>query len=187
MSVDSGSDIDIGYETDITEDDTDMDADEDGTGDGNHDTSDFAELFDNNEHSLNYPTSDPIVPPPQVIDNGAATETTIAHDVGGNSTSILNNYLLSTQFPTTTDNKVDNTDTQLVTEKGYKLATVVQKKITLEIIGIPNSYKKALTSKHSEKWKVAMAKEIDCWHFVFRSGLPKGLRPIPGRWTITSL
>ena len=124
MSVDSGSDTDIGYETDITEDDTDIDADEDGTSDGNH------------------------------------------------------------------DDKVDDTDTKLRPKKGYKLATVVEKKITLEIIGIPNSYKEALTSKHNEKWKVAMAKEMDCWHFVFRSGQPKGflgLRPIPGRWTITSL
>ena len=190
MSVDSGSDTDIGYETDITEDDTDIDADEDGTSDGNHDTSDFAELFDDNEDSLNYPTSGPIVPPPQVIDNGATTETTITHDIGGNSTSIPNTYLLPTQFPTTTDDKVDDTDTKLRPKKGYKLATVVEKKITLEIIGIPNSYNEALTSKHNEKWKVAMAKEMDCWHFVFRSGQPKGLlglRPIPGRWTITSL
>jgi len=85
MSVDSGSDTDIGYEADITEGDADMDADEGGNGDGNHDTSDFAELFDDNDYYL---TSDSVVPPPQVINNGATTETTITHDVEGNSTSI---------------------------------------------------------------------------------------------------
>jgi hypothetical protein len=53
-------------------------------GDGNHDTSDFAELFDDNDYSL---TLD-LVSPPQVIDNGVTTETTITHDVEGNSTSI---------------------------------------------------------------------------------------------------
>ena len=62
MSVDSGSDTDIGYETDMTETDADTDTDEDDNGDGNHDTSDFAKLFDDNEHPLDYPTrftSDP--------------------------------------------------------------------------------------------------------------------------------
>jgi hypothetical protein len=191
MSVDSGSDTDIGYETDITESDADMDANmdtaEDNDGDEDHDISDFAKLFVVNEHSLNYPNkfaSDPVVRPPQVIDNGATTEMTITHDIEGNSASIPNTSLLSTKFPTTTDDKVDDTDNQLGTEKGYKLATVVEEKITLETIGILNSHKEALASRHSEKWKVAMAKEIDYWHLlVFPSGLPL----IPRRWTVTSL
>ena len=55
-----------------------------GRDDGNYDTSDLAKLFDDNDYSL---TSD-LVPPPQVIDNGATMEMIITHDVEGNSTSI---------------------------------------------------------------------------------------------------
>jgi hypothetical protein len=45
----------------------------------------------------------------QVIDNGATTETTITHDV-----DIPNTSVLPMQFPTTTNDKVDDTDTRLV-------------------------------------------------------------------------
>ena len=43
---------------------------EGGNGDGNHDISDFAELFSDNEHPLDYPT-DRVVPLPQAIDNAS--------------------------------------------------------------------------------------------------------------------
>jgi hypothetical protein len=59
MNVDSDSSTDIGYETDITEDDADMDADmnaaEDNDGDEDHDVCDFAKLFADNEHDQSSP------------------------------------------------------------------------------------------------------------------------------------
>jgi hypothetical protein len=57
LNVDSDSEADIGYETDLqlTEVDADTDVDEDGDGDENHDNGDLAELFVDNKHYLNYP------------------------------------------------------------------------------------------------------------------------------------
>ena len=84
---DSGSETDIGYETDITGANTDMDAAEDNDGDEDYDISNFAELFADNEHSQEYPTRFPSgegVLLPRVIDNGvdgAMTETTMINDV----------------------------------------------------------------------------------------------------------
>src|SRR5467141_5369984 len=72
MNVDSDSGTDIGYETDMTEDNANMDVIEDSGGDEDHDISDFAELFADNEHSLEYLTrfsSDQVALLPQVIDN----------------------------------------------------------------------------------------------------------------------
>jgi hypothetical protein len=71
MNVDSDSCSDIGYETDLTVVDADTDTDEDDAGDKDHDTSDFAELFTDIEHSLNYPTRFPSDPTksPTTMDN----------------------------------------------------------------------------------------------------------------------
>jgi hypothetical protein len=195
--VDSDSSSDIGYETDLTEvndlteDNADMDAAEDNDGDEDYDISDFAD----NEHSLEYPTMFPsgeAVLLPRAIDNGVDRATMETDNKEEISTTTPNTFLPPTTFPTTTNDKVDHTDHQSGAEKGYKLAAVMGK-IALETIGTLNSYKEALASKHSEHWKGAMAKgigeieETGCWHLVHQSDLPKGMRPIPGRWTVMSL
>jgi hypothetical protein len=128
MNVDSDSGTDIGYETDMTEDNADMDVTEDSDGDEDHDISDFAKLFADNEHSLECLTrfpSDQVALLPQVIDNdvdGARTGMTTMDDAKGDSTSIPSASLPPTKFPMT---KVDNTDNKSEIEKGYKLAAVM--------------------------------------------------------------
>jgi hypothetical protein len=160
MNVDSDSGTDIDYETDITEGDADTDAVEDNDGDEDHDVSDFAKLFADNEHSLEYPTkflSGEAVLPPRVIYNNGVDGATM------DSTT----FSPLTTYPTAMDDKVGDMDDPLGTENECSVEKSIQ-----ETIGIPSSYKEALTSRHSDKWKEAMAKEIEeigCWRLVRHS------------------
>ncbi|KAN0069785.1 hypothetical protein V8E54_012091 [Elaphomyces granulatus] len=103
--------------------DADTDVAEDNDGDEDHDVSDFAKLFaNNNEHSLEYPTkflSGEAVLPPRVIDNngvdGATTDSTTFPPL--------------TTYPTTMDNKVGDMDGPLGTEKECSVEKSIQETI----------------------------------------------------------
>jgi hypothetical protein len=84
--------------------------------DEDHDVSDFAKLFVDNKHSLEYPTKFPsreAVLPPRVIDNGVDGATTETNDEEEISTSVPNTFPQPTI--TTIDDKVDDMDDELET------------------------------------------------------------------------
>jgi hypothetical protein len=89
-----------------------------------------------NKHSLNYPNRvalDPVIPPPQVIDDGATPETSDEEDI---STAVPSTFPQPTKSPMTIDDKVDDMNDSLKTGQGCKLAVALTQKATR----IPNSY-----------------------------------------------
>jgi hypothetical protein len=69
------------------------------------------------------------------------------------------NHSGPTRSLATTSDEVEDVDDWLETAQGYKLVAAV--KSTQKAIGTLNSYKEALTSRHSDKLKEAMSKEIE--------------------------
>jgi hypothetical protein len=127
--------------------------------DEDHDVSDFAKLFTDNEHPWNIRPNFP-----QARSSTGYQQWRRWCDNG------LDYFSPLPKYPTTVDDKVGDIcmDDLLGTEKECSV-----EKSTQETIGI-NSYKEALTSRHSDKWKEAMAKEIEeigCWRLVRQSDL----------------
>jgi hypothetical protein len=165
--VDSDSSSDIGYETDLTEVNTDRDVDEDDGG-KDHDISDFAEFFSDYEHSSNYPTRFPssqVVPLPRVTDNGvneATMETTE-----------------TTETTMANDIEPIPASTTPILPANHSQPTNPPTTIDDKVDDLDDNLETGQKMKEIEG--------MGCWHLFHQSDLPKGMRPIPGRWTVTSL